>query len=209
MTYALPGPIDRIDRGDRLGAVRERRDGLGAADRVHLVRRRARAPRRGSRRTGSASRRRSRRTPATSAGTAVITSEDGRGERPLGTQQPDRVERRASGARRRSPEPLPRACRAGAAPALNSRTASIIRRSAARTSSSTTAASIAPGSTRSPSGRGPSSRSVHSSSAASPRVAHVRDDRRDGRPAPRRGARPSRHEPLDRQHEDRRAPPPP
>ena len=51
---------------------------------------------------------------ATSAGTAVMTSEDGSGERPLGTQRP--TESRASQRRsERSPEPPPRACRAGAA----------------------------------------------------------------------------------------------
>ena len=56
-----------------------------------------------------------RRTPATSAGTAVITSEDGSGKRPLGTHSPTE----SSGSQRRSetiPGAASTACRAVAAP---------------------------------------------------------------------------------------------
>ena len=120
-----------------------------------------------------------RRTPATRAGTAVITSDDGSGvRRPARRRRRRRVA--ASGAPRRCPgaastRRVGRALRL--AEALDrvdhppQRFEHVVldlgRRDPRRRD------------TRRPSGRGPSNRSVHSSSAASPRVANVGDDRRD------------------------------
>ena len=74
-----------------------------------------------------------RRTPAVCAGTAVITSEEGSGIRPLGTHTPTE----SSGIQRRS-ETIPGAAStdvsAGRCASLNARTARIICRSAPSTS---------------------------------------------------------------------------
>ena len=81
---------DHVDRPQRAGAERHRRDRLGAADRVHLVDL-------GDRRRGEdrvVDRARSGRaastappsgTPATRAGSAVISTDDASGARPPGT----------------------------------------------------------------------------------------------------------------------------
>ena len=74
---AIPGPDDLVDRRDRLRAERERGDRLGAADRVDLVD--SERVRRRECRVGAAFgvTTAMRSTPATRAGTAAMTSEDG------------------------------------------------------------------------------------------------------------------------------------
>ena len=188
VTYALPGPTIGIDGSDRLRAVRERRHGLRAADRVELVdpelargdedrigrlRRHDRdASDAGDERRdrGHDERRRQRRPTTRDAEPHCVEREPPA----LGHDAGRSLDRRVTRALRlaegpdRLDHPSERLELVGAIDAPPIRSAS----------------------TRIPSGRGPSKCSVHSHQRDVPTLTDVRDDRADGSRASRRERRP-------------------
>ena len=205
VTYGLPDRQSHRHRLDRVRPVGQCGNRLRPADRQTSSMPSACDGRRHRVRPGSASPTATRPTPATSAGTAVITRDEGSGSPPARDADADGRPAEPSAAPRRCPDAASTVVSAGRlrlaeAPDgrdhLSERLEHLVVDPRVGDPS---------GRDAKPSGRGPSSRSVQSRTAASPRPTDVGDD----------GARPSRvrrrttlsqHEPLDRGERGSRSP---